>query len=241
MSSGNPIQLNYLVFDDEDEEQNQNALKVKIPGFECNLIFFNPNHYYNADNNTFDITAFKEKIFNDTKGQHIDLIATDWNMLQATENHDEINGLAIIDILLELNTKYRKCTFLIYSGKPQEASNVILSKIRKEVCNKNQEPINAMEILSLLLELKIKFCARNQRFDEIITLIKGEKTISSIVLNLLASFDDNIVINTGNTFYDGKTIGSLIELISENNDLGLKFIREFMELSIANYSEINVT
>ena len=49
----------------------------------------------------------------------------------------------------------------------------------------------------------------------------------------------NTIVNTGNGAFDGKKIGSLVDLISQNNDLGLKFIREFMELSIANYTKIN--
>jgi len=240
MSSNDPIQLNYLVFDDEDEEKNQNGLQVKIPGFTCNLIFVNPTDFLIAEDNTFDIDGFKKEIVSKTKGYYISLIATDWNMLPQTTNHPELNGLEIVETLLKINEKYRKCPFLIYSGKPQEASNVLISKLKTEVCTDEvKEPIYSLELLSLLLELKIKFCARNSRFEEIMTLMKGEKTISQIVLNLLANFDSNLLVNTGNHNYDGKTIGSLVEMLSQDNDRGLKFIREFIELSIANYTEIN--
>lgn len=240
MSSSDPIQLNYLVFDDEEEERNQNNLNVKIPGFICNLLFVNPTDFFAASENKFDIDGFKKEIENKTKGYYISLIATDWNMLQKTDNHPELNGLEIIEILLKINEKYRKCPFLIYSGKPQEASNVLISKLKGEICTDVvREPIYSLQLLSLLLELRVKFCARHSRFDEIKTLIKGEKSISLIVLALLANFDSNLLVNTGNEYYDGRKIGDLIDMLSQDNDQGFKFVREFIELSIANYTEIN--
>lgn len=241
MSSSSPITLNYLVFDDENDEANQNALNVKIPGFTCNYIFINPIDFYIVGNDTFDIEAFKNKIIEETKGYQISLVATDWNMLHQTTNHNEINGLEVIEILLAINEKYRKCQFLIYSGKATEASQVLIEKIKNEIAqNDSNQTISSLELLSLLLEIRIKFCPRNSRFGEISTLIKNEKTISLMVLNALVNFDDNLIINTGNPDYDGRTIKSLIELITQNNDLGLKFIREFIELSISNYTELNI-
>ena len=145
----------------------------------------------------------------------------------------------IIEIMLSIHAKYRKCPFLIYSGKSNEASKVLISKIQAEINSEQNTPIFSLDLLSLLLELRIKFCARNSRFSEINMLVKGQKSISQIVLNLLSVFEENTVVNTGNGAFDGRTIGSLVELISQNNDLGLKFIREFMELSIANYTEVN--
>ncbi|MGQ3013460.1 MAG: hypothetical protein ACT6QS_07125 [Flavobacteriales bacterium] len=240
MSSSDPIQLNYLVFDDEEEEKNQNNLNVKVSGFTCNLIFVNPTDFFIAEDNQFDAEGLKAEIVAKTQGFHISLVATDWNMLPATANHAELNGLEIIETLLRINDKYRKCPFLIYSGKPQEASNVMIEKLRAEICSGEvKEPIYALQLLSLLLELKIKFCARGSRFAEINTLIKGEKSISLIVLNLLANVDRNLLINTGNEYYDGKRIGDLIDMLSKDNDQGFKFVREFIELSIANYTEIN--
>lgn len=245
MSSSSPIQLNYLVFDDENEEKNQNHLNVIISGFHFNLIFINPNEFYHVQDDIFDIDDFKQKIVDETKGLQINLVATDWNMLAKTANYNEVNGLEIIEILIHINEKYKKCPFLIYSGNPSEASKVLVSKIKAEVLQEGNnepknEPISSLQLLSLLLELRIKFCARSSRFDEIKTLIKGQKTISLIVLNSLANFDGNSIINTGNEYYDGKKIKDLLDLISKDNDLGLKFIREFIELSIANYTELNV-
>jgi hypothetical protein len=239
MSSFAPIQLNYLVFDDDNEEINQHPLNVKIPGLNCNLIFINPKDFYIVEDDSFDIDSFKNKIAELTKGLPISLIATDWNMIDKTTNYNAINGLEIIEIMLAVNSKYRKCSFLIYSGKSNEASQILISKIQKEINDEANEPIYSLELLSLLLELKIKFSARGTRFDEIKILLKSEKTISQMVLNSLGKFDRNQIINTGNESFDGRTIGSLVDLISENNDLGLKFIREFIELSIANYSELH--
>jgi len=87
--------------------------------------------------------------------------------------------------------------------------------------------------------LKIKFCKRDEhRFGEIIILLKESNTISNIVLNSILSFEKNLVINTGNSDFDGKKIADIVSGQSSENG-GLKFIREFIELSIANYTELN--
>jgi hypothetical protein len=87
--------------------------------------------------------------------------------------------------------------------------------------------------------LKIKFCKRDeQRFEEIKTLLKQSNTISNVVLDSLISFDENTIVNTGNSDYDGKRIADILDL--NHQDIGgLKFIREFIELSIAHYSNLN--
>lgn len=238
MASSKKIPLNYLVFDDEDEEKNQHSININISGIECNLIFINPTEFLDVDKNIFDIEAFKSEIDKKIKGLQINLIASDWNMVGKSKNYPPINAFEIIKILTNKNDKFKKIQYLIYSGKPNEVSNVLINEIKKELQTQD-EPIYSKEILSLLLEMKLKFTSRGQRFEEIKTLINNNKTISLIVLNSLSQFDRNMVINTGNDHYDGKKIGILIDLISQENDLGLKFIREFIELSIAHYTILN--
>lgn len=239
MSSRDPIQYNYLVFDDEDEEANQNTKQVRVDGFSCNLAFVNPTHFFNPHDNSFNEEAFLNDIVEKTRGHYIRLIATDWNMLRQSTNYPEVNGLQIIEALVKVDQKYRKCPFIIYSGQPRDASEALLKKLQQEIGDGKGKELNTLQLLSLLMELRIKFCSRNVRFDEIKTMIKGEKSISLIVLNSLAKFENNLIVNTGNSYYDGKTIGQLIEMITPDNDQGLKFIREIIELAIANYTEIN--
>lgn len=238
MASSNKITLNYLVFDDEDEEIYQNKANVGVSGMECNLIFINPVKYWNQDTDEFDIDSFKIELEKLLEGNQINLIASDWNMIPKTKNYNEINALEIIKILVEKNDKFKKIQYLIYSGKPKEVSNVLITEIQNDLAS-NDEPIYSKELISLLLEMKIKFSSRNERFNEMNTLIKNSKTISLIVLNTLGTFNRNTINNTGNEYFDGKQIGYLLDLISQNNDLGLKFIREIIELSIAHYSKLN--
>jgi hypothetical protein len=68
--------------------------------------------------------------------------------------------------------------------------------------------------------------------------LKASNTISNILLDSLLSFDENMIINTGNSDLDGKKIADILN--PNNVDLGgLKFIREFIELSISHYSKLN--
>ena len=47
-----------------------------------------------------------------------------------------------------------------------------------------------------------------------------------------------MIINTGNVNYDGKSISEVLN--GDDIDIrGLKFIREFIDLSIAHYSKLN--
>lgn len=238
MASTDKILLNYLVFDDENEEKVQCIANVNVPGFECNLIFLNPVDFWDGQTDEFRLKEFENRIAELVKGRQINLIASDWNMVPKTKNHDEINALEIIKILANQNPKFRRIQYLVYSGKPSEVSEVLISEIKKEL-NSSSEPIYSKELLSMLLELKIKFCSRGERFNEIKTLIVNSKTISLIFLNSIAKFDANLVHNTGNGDFDGKQIGYLLDLISQNNDLGLKFIREIIEMSISYYSRLN--
>ncbi len=238
MATTNKILLNYIVFDDQDEEKKQNESNVSVPGFDCQLIFINPANYWNQDTNEFELDRFSEEIDDLLQGKQINSIASDWNMVPKTVNYNEVNALEVIKILVNKNLKFKKIQYLIYSGKPKEVSQVLITEIHKDL-ELNDEPIYSKELLSMLLEMKIKFCSRNERFNEVNTLINGSKTISLIVLNALNQFDRNTVHNTGNEHFDGKDIGDLLDLISQNNDLGLKFIREIIELSISHYSRLN--
>jgi hypothetical protein len=238
MASSNKIPLNYLVFDDEDEEFNQNRSNVKVPGINCNLIFINPVNFWDEETDEFKIDKFINHLDDKLKGIQINLIASDWNMVPKTKNHEPINALAIIKILVEKHEKFKKVQYLIYSGKPKEVSQVIISEMKKEF-ESEDDPIYSKELLSMLLEMKLKFCSRPERFNEINTLINNNKTISLIVLNSLHQFDQNIIHKMGNEYFDGKKVGHLLDLISQNNDLGLKFIREIIEVSISHYTKLN--
>jgi len=46
---------------------------------------------------------------------------------------------------------------------------------------KKTKPPKLLDFISLLLEMKLKFTSRNQRFDEIKTLITNNKTISDTI------------------------------------------------------------
>ena len=238
MASSNKILLNYLVFDDENDEENQNRINVKVPGIECNLIFINPVEFWDHDTDDFKIKEFEKYLDDKLRGKQINLIASDWNMVPETNNYGPINALAVIKILIKKNVKFKKIQYLIYSGKPKEVSEVIISEIKGEL-ESAEEPIYSKELLSMLLEMKLKFCSRNERFNEINTLINNNKTISLIVLNSLNQLDRNTIHSMGNEYFDGRKIGDLLNLISENNDLGLKFIREIIDMSIAYYSKLN--
>ncbi|TCI93643.1 hypothetical protein [Tenacibaculum sp. M341] len=233
------IELNYLVFDDDPEAINQYHNKIKISGCIITPIVINPIDFYDADLNKFEVEKFKKGIIQKTKGRNINLIITDWNILPENEGFLGIKGWDIIEWVIETKEKWKSRTFLIYSSDIKKASDYVLQKIKKEIEEKPGDIIPSLEFIREIIELKIKFCKRNeQRFEEIKTLLKESNTISNVVLDSLISFDENTLINTGNSDYDGKKISEILNF--NNQDIGgLKFIREFIELSIAHYSDLN--
>ena len=233
------IELNYLVFDDDSEAFNQYLNKIQIPGCHINPIFINPLDSYNVDTNSFEDEKFNNEIIEKTQSRNINLIITDWNILAENGVFAGIKGWDIIEKVLALKEKWKSRTFLIYSSDIKKATDYVLKKIINEIDTHPDDSIPSLEFISKIIELRIKFCKRDdQRFEEIKTLLKASNTISNIVLDSLLSFDENMIINTGNSDLDGKKIADILN--PNSVDLGgLKFIREFIELSISHYSKLN--
>lgn len=241
MASSNKIPLNYLVFDDDDEAENQYIKNIQIAGYHCTPIFINPTDFYDVDKNEFNEYNFLQAIIEKTAGLNINLIVSDWNIIDKNEDFSGTVGWDIVQYVIKAKDKLKNKPFLIYSSDIVNASNYILSKIAQEVCVEKEkiDDLSLNNFIANILQLKIKFWKRDgTQFNEIITLLKNSNTISNIVLNSVLAFDKNMVINTGNMDFDGKKIS---DLLNENEiDIrGLKFIREIIELSIAHYSKLN--
>lgn len=237
MSSNQPLSLNYLVFDDDNDAESQYRSNITVPSYNCNLIFINPTEFYDAESNLFNGEQFISEIQKKTQGININLVISDWNILPANEDGFQgIVGWDIIEYVIKAKNKLKTRSFLIYSADLNKASQYIIDKIKKDI--EKNDLITSLNFISSILEIRLKFCKRDeQRFSEVVTLLKLSNTISNIVLDSVLNFDKNTIVKTGNKHFDGKKI---FELVNEHPDVqGLKFIREFIELSIANYSELN--
>jgi hypothetical protein len=234
------VELNYLVFDDDSDAPNQYNNKIKIDGCQVNPIIINPKDHFDVDTNQFVIQRFNEEVLEKSKGRNINLIITDWNILASNEDGFEgVTGWEIIENVLQINEKWKSKTFLIYSSDIKRASDYIIGKIKNDLERQPDDIIPALTFLSKVIELKVKFCKRNEnRFQEIKTLLKESNTISNVVLDSILSFDKNMIINMGNSHFDGNRISDILN--SNNSEIGgLKFIKEFIDLSISHYSQLN--
>jgi len=234
------VELNYLVFDDDPDAPYQYNNKINIDGCQVNPIVINPKGSFDVETNKFKFENFRNEVLEKTMGRNINLIITDWNIL--AENADGfagIKGWDIIESVLEIKEKWKSKTFLIYSSDIKKASDFVIGKIKNELENQPDDIIPALNFISKVIELKVKFCRRDdQRFQEITTLLRESNTISNVVLNSILSFDSNMVINTGNSDFDGKRISDILN--TNNLEIGgLKFIKEFIDLSISHYSRLN--
>lgn len=229
--------LNYLVFDDDNEAANQYKLKISIAPKLCNLIFINPTDFYDVEANKFNNKEFISKIQEATQGKHINLIISDWNILDA--NPDGFSGIVgwdVIEATIMAKEKLKNTPFLIYSADIGKASNFVISRIEKDI--KSNDITISQNFLNAILELQLTFCRRDEhRFNKITELLRRSDAITNIVLDSMLKFDQNMIVNTGNKNFDGKQIAELTK--EPINHDGLQFIREFIELSIANYTELN--
>lgn len=241
MASIDKIPLRYLVFDDDDEAENQYKRSVKIEGYECIPIYINPTDFFDPDNNEFKQEEFIATITEKTAGVNINLIVTDWNIIDENAGYKGLVGWDILEYVINTKDKLKSRPFFVYSSDIKKASKYILSKISQEVCNGKDkiDDLSLNNFIADILQLKVKFWKRDgTHFNEIITLLRDSNTISNIVLDSILSFDENMVINTGNVNYDGKSISEILN--GDDIDIrGLKFIREFIDLSIAHYSKLN--
>ncbi|MDI6047025.1 hypothetical protein [Flavobacterium yafengii] len=236
---GDKLKLNVLVFEDDAEQREILISKIKITGFDTNILFIDPVDYYDAQNDSFDNGRFLETINEKIKGNYVHLIASDWNLFDKTEKCTAIKGIDIIETMLSINLKFSKVQYLLYSSNVDEASKIILERIKENIDSRESDEIATINLLKLIFTARIKFIKRGPHFNEIIQLLKDEKSISSVVLNSLENFDETMVVNTGNGNLDGRKISHFLELIQKNEIGGLKFIKEFTELAIANYTELN--
>lgn len=241
MASTDKIQLRYLVFDDDDEAENQYKRNVKIDGYECIPIYINPTDFFDAHNNKFKQEEFIAAINQKTAGVNINLIVTDWNIINEDKDFKGLVGWDILEHVINTKDKLKSKPFFIYSSDIKKASKYILNKISHEVCKSEGkvDDLSLHNFIADILQIRVKFWKRDgTQFNEIVTLLKDSNTISNIVLDSILSFNQNMVINTGNINYDGKSINEILNGV-DIDIKGLKFIREFINLSIAHYSKLN--
>lgn len=236
------VSVYFIVFDD-DSGQNKIIESKILDGLKEYDVYYdliNPKDFVDIENNSFKNQEFKNFVFEKSKGKSISVIASDCNLI--TIEDFKLQGIDIVSLLLSDERKNYNVPFILYSGKLDEASRHIIEKIQIEAKNiqSNDVDINSIDILKHLMLAKIKFSGRNEDSycSEIIRLIKSEISIKDIIQNEFNKFGLT-KINIGNSEYDGKSLDEIVSLIDNNDIRGQRFIKEFIDLSIANYAYLN--
>jgi hypothetical protein len=91
------------------------------------------------------------------------------------------------------------------------------------------------------MQARINFSGRNEDSycDEIVKVIKSDISINDIILSSFSKFGLT-TLQTGNSDYDGKSLDEILSLIDQKDVKGQRFMKEFVELSIAHYTNLNV-
>lgn len=236
----NNIDLNVIFFEDNQDQIALLSEKIKISGFKINKVFIDPNDFYDAEKNLFSLKNLESHILRELNGLHISLIATDWNLFEVAPNL-KFKGIDSVQLLLRIKPKLSKVQFLIYSGNIKEASEYVLNSIVQNINDakgKGDSEILSIELIKDIFSTRIDFCSRGEYFTKVNELLKKEVSMKNIVLNSLEG-SSLATIKTGNENFDGRTLEELTGLINSDDIKGLKFIKEFTELAIANYTELN--
>lgn len=234
----------FLVFDDDPAQNKiiESRILENLREFEVYYDLIDPKQFIDLENSTFREDDFKDFVFEKTKGKTINVIASDCNLIKIDEF--TVQGIDLISILLSETRKKYNCPFILYSGKAKDASIHIVNKIKKATdleFKEQDSDINSITVLKNLMQARISFSGRNEESycDEIINVIKSDITINNIVLSSFSKFGLT-TIQTGNSDYDGKSLNEILELIDQNDVKGQRFIKEFIDLSIAHYTHLNV-
>jgi hypothetical protein len=234
----------FLVFDDDPAQDKiiESRILANLKEFEVEYDLINPKEFVDLESSSFKEEEFRDSVFQKTKGKTINVIASDCNLIKIDEFI--FQGIDLISILLAETRKNYNCPFILYSGKAKEASVHIINKIKQATVIdliEEDSDINSISVLKNLMQARINFSGRNEDSycDEIVKVIKSELSINDIILSSFSKFGLTTV-QTGNSDYDGKSLDELLSLIDQKDVKGQRFVKEFIELSIAHYTNLNV-
>lgn len=226
------IPICFLVIDNDQAQQKivENEVLTKLGAYDITYNFFNPKDYITKETDfRFNEDKFIDDIREFTKGKILNLIASDYNL------GGTLKGIDLINLIkTKVNTNFKNCLFIIHSGNLKDASERLLQKIFEQ--KENSGTIDIGE-LNNVIETRIRFVERKEYPREIVSEIKENQDIKSIIISTLNKID--LTINCGNADFDGLKTEKLVELITLNDIKGQRFIQEFSELAIAHYSKIN--
>jgi hypothetical protein len=233
----------FLVFDDDPAQDKiiESRILENLKEFEVDYGLINPKEFVDLESNSFKEEEFRNFVFEKTKGKTINVIASDCNLIKIDEFI--FQGIDLISILLSESRKKYNCPFILYSGNAKDASVHIINKVRQaiEINLEEVNDINSISVLKNLMQARINFSGRNEDSycDEIVKVIKSDISINDIILSSFSKFGLTTV-QTGNSDYDGKSLDEILSLIDQKDVKGQRFVKEFVELSIAHYTNLNV-
>ncbi|UEQ78352.1 hypothetical protein [Chryseobacterium arthrosphaerae] len=228
------IPICFLVIDNDSTQREIIKKEVlrKLIEYDIHYYFYNPNNFMveKDDDFVFDETGFVKKIDEDTKGKSINLIAIDYNLLD-----DKLKGIDVVNILQDKSVKnFKNCQFIIHSAAINEASDRILKKIEEKKGNKE----TLISEINNLINSRISLSTKQKYPSEIVRNIKENMDVKSIIINAIEKLE-LVTINYGNSDFDGLSVSKLMNLFESDDLKGQRFIKEFIELSIAHFGSLN--
>ena len=224
-----------IVIDDSDQETNIRALELRlkklcIPHIEqINTSAIDLRKDDGSDH--LDIAKLKTRLEERFKGKRIDWIATDFNL-----GEDEIDGIDIVRIMLEIR-RFKRKNIILYSGNIQSAIRKVLNETR--VSDSEEAVVTAVK---QFIDLPIlRFNGRNDYQDAIVELISYSNRLSleDRLLKLLHTHE-SMIFNSCFPPFTGKTFGEIADIIENESDArSEEWLQALVDQTIAYLLQIN--
>lgn len=199
-----------LLFDDKDQKSIINNIKLSTKQeFDLDFIFIRTSSAELKENDSeeLDVEKMKAKMISETRGKHIDIALTDFDL-----GCDFLNGLDVVRIVHE---KHKNVNFFIYSGN---WNNVIKSVIGEDYRQVATEQL--IKGIDKLIHDKIINCiSRIDYQEDLLKYLRYESEDSmEHRLCVLLRANSNMVFNSCCPALKGKTFGEVAEIIDNKSD-----------------------
>lgn len=226
------VSRHLILVDEQSQKDRLERIRISLENDGIQLIYeeINPNDYSirleNGDLN-FDKNALKSKLQSIQFLSHLDIFATDYNLVD-----DELKGIDLIGMLYEILPHYRN-KVIVYSAQIEDVINNIVTK--RAVGFEQQ-----IEMLKLLAQNEINYLSSDGEFENKIKQLivkEPELTIDSRLADSLCAID-NEKFKCFIPGYTDKKICEIGKMLLMRGEESIALRRSITEHIVANITSI---
>lgn len=209
--------FNIILFDDNTEQFNEIVIELQKDNYKIDLVNV-LEQFTTGTEPDFQFESFRgycdEKIFNRT----IDVIGCDMNLGFAQET-------AFIEILTHIRKSNKSCKLFLYSG----SINKIVEAINEKGSNPQKE-----KPMRDLFKIQVEDIVSRDKVIEKIKEITASPSVLNILENKINEIHNGLFLCCFDEF-KGLTKSDITRNIREYNEIGVRFITEFINYAVSGF------